>query len=318
MAVETVKIYSWDQNTDALTGVLVQVFDATGTTFVAQNTTSLVGSDAIAEFSLDGDDPPIEYTIRLSKPGVTFDGTLGDQYKTPQLIEIYTPPASAPTGKNDFDVSGKIFDRPVSLNPRLCRCSGHFKDGSGRPLPNLDIFFINQFRPAIVAGDAVLGERLSTRTDEDGYLELDLYRTGIYEVYIQSVQAATSDDGGAFTREVHVPNNSSANLIPLLFPVVGQVVWTPDTVDIAVGDSLEVVPVITGTDVRTLTGTALEDVDYEITDETIATVFVDADKVTITGVLAGSTDLTVTRKDQTIVTIPESDIVGSPLAITVT
>ena len=163
MASETVKIYAWDQNSDPLDGVLVRVFDATGTTFIAQNTTALVGADAIAEFTLDGDDPPIQYTIRLSKTGVGFDGALGDQYKTPQLIDIYSPPANSPTGTNDFDVKGETFERPAATDPRLCRCSGFFKDGAGRPLPNLDLFFINQFRPAIVDGNAVLGERSTSR-----------------------------------------------------------------------------------------------------------------------------------------------------------
>lgn len=318
MASETVKIYAWDQNSDPLDGVLVRVFDATGTTFIAQNTTALVGAEAIAEFTLDGDDPPIQYTIRLSKTGVGFDGALGDQYKTPQLIDIYSPPANSPTGTNDFDVKGETFERPAATDPRLCRCSGFFKDGAGRPLPNLDLFFINQFRPAIVDGDAVLGERLDARTDADGYLELDLYRGGIYEVYVQSVQAATADDGGAFTRELHVPDQTSYNLICLLFPVVGEVSWTPTTVSLAVGESLDLVPLVKGTDQRELSGTGHEDVDYEIADESVATISVETDKIVVTGQSAGTTELTVTRKDQTVVVIPDSQIAGSPLTITVT
>ena len=318
MAIETVKIYAWDQNSNPLEGVLVRVFDATGTTFIAQNTTTLVGGDAIAEVSLDGDDPAIQYTIRLSKTGVAFDGALGDQYKTPQLIDIYSPPANAPTGKNDFDVKGETFERPVATDPRLCRCSGFFKDAAGRPLANLDMSFINQFRPAIVDGNAVLGERLQGRTDADGYFETDLYRGGIYEVYIQSVQAATADDGGAFTRELHVPDEASHNLIHLLFPVVGEITWTPATVSLAVDATLELVPLVKGTDLRELTGTALQDVEYEVEDPDIATIAVSSDKIVVTGKAAGTTNLVVTRKDQTIVTIPDAVITGSPLAITVT
>jgi hypothetical protein len=317
MALETVKIYAWDQNGDALEGVLVRVFDETGTTFIGQNTTALVGSDAIAEFALDGDDPPISYTIRLSKTGVAFDGALGDEYKTPQLIAIYSPPANSPTGKNDFDVKGETFERPVATDPRLCRCSGFFKDASGRPLPNLDLFFINQFRPAVVDGNAVMGERLDARTDEDGYLELDLYRGGIYEVYVQSIQAATVD-GEVFTREVHVPDQASANLIILLFPVVGEVVWTPAVVSLAAGDTLDLVPLVKGTDGRELTGTAIEDAVYEVEDPTIATIQVGADTIIVTGVLPGTTNLVVSRKDQTVVIVPDPGITGSPLAITVT
>jgi hypothetical protein len=318
MAAETVKFFVIDQNSDPILGVLVRIFDITGTTFITQDTTVDVGGDAVAEVTLDGDDPPIQYTIRVSKTGVAFDGSLGDISKSPQSIDVWTPPANSPTGKNDFDLKGETFTRPVATDPRLCRCSGFFKDGAGRPLANLDLYFVNQFRPAIVDDNAVLGEKLQGRTDADGYFETDLYRGGIYEVYIQSVQAATADDGGAFTRELHVPDQSSANLVTLLFPIVGEVEWTPASVSVAVDATLDLVPLVKGTDGRELTGTALEDVEYEVADTDIATISVEADKIVVTGKSAGSTELTVTRKDQTIVVIPDPGITGSPLAITVT
>ena len=127
MANETVRIFVEDQQTPTpspIENVLVRVFDSTGTTFLTENYSDVSG---IADFTLDGDDPPNEYQIRLSKNGVAFSGSLGDDSKSPQLIQVYSPPSSAPNGKNDFTVKGETFTRPVATDPRLCRASGFFK-----------------------------------------------------------------------------------------------------------------------------------------------------------------------------------------------
>jgi len=318
MAAETVKFYVTDQSANPILGVLVRVFDSTGTTFITQDYTVDVGGDAVAEVTLDGDDPPIDYTIRMSKTGVAFDGSLGDDSKSPQLVSIYSPPAAAPTGKNDFDIQGETFERPTATDPYLCRCSGFFRDASGRPLPNLDIFLINKFMPAIVEGDAVLGERLDLRTDEDGYLEVDLYRNGEYDAFVQSIQASDCSNATVFLREIVVPDRSSVSIIDLLLPVVSEITWDPAVPSVAAGDTLDLVPVVKASDFRELTGTASEDVLYEVEDEDIATISVEAERIVVTGVAPGSTNIVVTRRDQTIVKIPDPGITGSPLAITVT
>lgn len=320
MASETVQVYAWDQNAAAIEGVLVRVFDAAGTAFIAQNTTSLVGSDAIAEFTLEGDDPPIEYTLRMSKTGVGFDVALGDQYATPQFIEVWSPAANSPTGTNAFDVKGETFTLPVATDARLCRASGFFKDAAGRSLPWLDITLINDFKPAIVDGYGVLGSKIQLRTDADGYVEVDLYRGGEYRAMIQSIQAAEVDTTGAivFDRELVIPDQASVSLVDLFFPVVGEITWDPSTVSLAVGEGLELLTAVVGTDYRALEGTAHEDVLYEIADTDIATVSIREDMLVITAVAAGTTELTATRRDQTIVSIPAAGITGSPLSITVT
>lgn len=320
MAVETVKFYLTDQNTDPILGVLVRVFDATGATLITQDTTVDVAGDAVAEVSIDGDDPPIQYTIRMSKTGVAFDGSLGDDSKSPQLIEVYSPPAAAPTGKNDFDIRGETFTMPVATDPRLCRASGFFKDAAGRPLAGLDMSLMNQFKPAIVDGYGVLGSKIELRTDQDGYAQVDLYRNGEYRAMVQSLQAAEADPTGAivFDREIVVPDRSSISLVDLLFPVVKEITWVPASVVLAAGATFELVPTVVASDYRVLVGTACEDVLYEIADSDIAIVSVEEDKLVITGVAPGTTELVATRRDQSIVFIPYAGITGSPLSITVT
>jgi len=309
MASETVQIFVEDEQTptaDPIDQVLVRVFDAAGVVFISQDYTDVNG---IADFTLDGDDPPNEYQIRLSKVGVAFDGSLGDDSKSPQLIEVWTPAASSPSGTNDFTVKGETFSRPVATDPRLCRASGFFKRADGSPYPNLDVIFTPRFKPAVVDGDSVMWGDIHARTDEDGYLEIDLYRGGEYSVEVETLEDCQ--------REVVVPDASSENLVELLFPVVEQVTFVPTSVSISVGETVEVTPTVVGSDQRVLDGAAGEDVEYEAADSDVASVSVGSDTISITGLAAGSTQLDVSRRDESIVVIPDAGITYTPLSITV-
>jgi len=317
MAVETVRVYSVDQSSNALPGVLVRVFDATGTTFITQGYTALVGADAYVEFSLDGNDPPVNYTIRMAKTGVAFDGSLGDDSKTPQLIAIYSPPVAPGNG---FTVQGETFPLQPATDPRLCRASGYFRDAAGGPLHGLYLTLINQFKPAIVDGRGILGGKIELKTDEDGFVSVDLFRSGIYRAMVESIQAAEASPEGAiaFSRDIRVPDQAYANLVDLLFPVVSEITWDPATLTVATGETLDVVPTIKCSDGRTLIGAAVEDVLYTTEDLSVANVAAEEGKIVILGVGPGTTHLVAARKDQTIITVPVTSIVGSPVDIVVT
>jgi len=325
VAPETVKFYITDQSAAPIVGVLVRAYTLAGV-FVTQQYSSMVGPDAVAEITLNGDTPAIGYTIRFSKDGVAFDGSLGDDSKSPQSVTIFSPASGSPTGTNDFDVQGETFVRPVATNPRLCRASGYFKDLSGRPLAGLDIKFINDFMPAIVEGNAVLGEALAGRTDKDGYMQLDMYRFGRYWAWVDSVNTvkdspvgSMSTDAIGFNRLICVPDASSINLIDLLFPIVKSVTFSPPgAVAVAVDAFVELTVVVKATDDRTLEGYADQDVLYAIADPTIASLRFEDGKLHVVGVAPGVTTLTAVRKDQTVVSIPNTPISGQPLTITVT
>ena len=309
MANETVRVFVVDEKTptpDPIENILVRVFNAAGDSFISQDYTDVLG---IADFTLNGGDPPNEYQIRLSKTGVAFDGSLGDDSKSPQLIKVWTPASSAPSGTNDFTVQGQTFIRPVASDSRLCRASGFFRRADGLPYPNLDVIFTPRFKPAIVDGDSVMWGSINMRTDEDGYLEIDLFRYGEYSVLLESLEDCP--------RLAVIPNSSSENIVELLFPVVAQVVFLPASLLLTVGEEKESVPTVIGSDQQVLEGTAPADVKYTIGDESVATVSVKNDKLVITGVASGGTLIDVERLDETIVLIPDAGIVYAPLIITV-
>jgi len=313
---ETVKIYVTDENGDPITGVLVRAYDAAGATLITQQVTSLVGGEAVAELTLDGDNPAISYTIRMSKNGVAFDGSLGDSSKSPQLITVQSPPVQA----NAFLVVGETFSRPVATDPRLCRCSGFFLDISGRPLPNLQLTLVNEFSPSVVDGRAVMSSELRFSTDKEGYVELDLYRNGIYVAWVPGVEAREDTEGTtaiAFPRRVIVPDQNSANLPDLLFPVVQAVDFGVASISVAPLEQATLTPEVTASDGRVLIGAALEDVIYSVDDLSIAGISTSATKVYIVGVTSGTTQLRAVRKDLSVVKIPAQPIAGQPVTITV-
>jgi len=320
----TIRFFIKDQNLNPIVGVLARVHTSLGV-FVTQDYSAMSGPDAIASVTVDGDAPPISYTVRFSKNGVAFDGNLGAISKSPQQFDAWVPAASSPTGTNDFDIKGETFVRPVATNPRLCRASGFFKDLSGRPLAGLDIKFINDFMPAIVEGNAVLGEALAGRTDKDGYMQLDMYRFGKYYAWVDSVNTVKDSPRGTmgtdsigFNRLICVPDQSSISLIDLLFPIVNTVVFSPGSISVAVDAFANLGVVVTATDNRTLTGFAPQDVLYTIADPTIAAIRYTDTNLQIVGLAPGVTTLTAVRRDQTVVRIPNTPISGQPITVTVT
>jgi len=317
MAVETVRIYTIDENDDPLEGVLVRFYDSVDA-FVTQQYSSLVGADAYAEVGLDGADPtPIDYTIRLSKTGVAFDGALGDDSKTPQAISVYSPPGAVPPTSNGFTVRGQTFTRPVATDPRLCRCSGFFRDGMGRPLANLDVHLISlcqnvdqsPMSPLIVDGDAVLqGGAIVMRTDSNGYIQFDLYRTGAYGVLLQGFETDL--------RRILVPDASSVNVVELLFPVVTSITFDPDPLTMSVDDVVDVDVTVLSTDGQEL-DIADGDVLFTSSDTSVATIQIVDSKLRVVGVGAGVAEITAARADTSIVTLPEEPTTYAPLSVTV-
>ena len=317
MAAETVRIYAVDENSDPLEGVLVRFFDDTDT-FVTQQYTALVAGEAYAEVTVDGDDPPNTYTVRLSKTGVAFDGTLGDDSKTPQSVDIYSPAASAPvTGTNNFQVQGQTFSAPAPSDPRLCRASGYFVDHSGRPLKNLDVHFIavcyneNQpdWFPMIVDGKGVLSTKIYARTDERGYLQVDLYRTGEYAALVEGLEHSR--------RTIKVPDVPQVNIVDLLFPVVSEVTFATNPITVASGSYVDVDLTILATDGQELDGLD-RDVTFASSDYGVASAQVLAGNILrVSGIGAGTTQITAIRADTSIVTIPEEPVTYTPLDVTV-
>ena len=313
---ETVILNVSDQDGNPIAGVLIRVYDVVGAEFFTQQYTDVSG---VAEIDgLAGDNPAIPYTIRMSKTGVAFDGSLGDASKTPLLITVYSPPSAVPGG-NSFEIKGETFTRPVAPDLRLCRCSGFFKDITGKPLAGLEIKFINEFGPTVVDGNAVMGEGVNLVTDKYGYGVIDLYRNGLYEAWVSGVQAVdgNSEHAIGFPRNMIIPDQGSANLVNLLFPIIIRVDILENPISLALNRVCNPTVAVWADDGRMLLGTGCEDVYYDVVDKSVAGISVTKEKISLVGLNPGATQLTAVRKDQTIVKIPATNLFVEPVILVV-
>lgn len=303
MPLETVEITVQDDQIvpSLVDDITVRVFDATGTSLITEGVTGSVIPGKV-QFTLNGEDPPEMYQLRFYLNGGSI--------RSPQYIQVYSPPSAAPApATNNFTVTASMFSLPTATNPRLCRVSGYIWGPDGRPKHGIDVAFIPCFRPLIVDNIGILGERVNAKTDKAGYIQIDLLRDGMYGVQVESQENVV--------REVMVPDRSSINIMHLLFPVVVAIDFGTASVGVPINGSVTLTPTITASDFRELEGTAPEDVQYVVDNPAIASVVVNQNTIVINGLSAGSTNLRVSRKDSSIVYIPDPGIDGAVLPITV-
>jgi hypothetical protein len=280
-------------------GVTVRVFNALGE-FVSM-AASGENVPGIVEFELLGDATPFEYQLRFYKKGASI---------TPKRIQVFSPADLAPTGTNEFTITADVFDLEPSPDPMMCRCSGFITGPTGRAKKTLTLSFLPKFNAFVVERAAALTGRFTLRTDANGYVSVDLYRFGMYEVTIEGREAVV--------RNIEIPDRSKVQLSHLLFPVVTSVVYAePLPFTLARNTSLTLTPHVQTSDFRAL-GVGEQDVLYEVEDPSIASVQVSGDHIVVRGLRAGSTKLRVTRADNSIVYVPDLGITGGEVPLVVT
>jgi len=293
MAFETVKllVLNDDPEATAIEDVVVRVFDSSGTYFQTQGTTNSQGR---VEFTLLS---PLTYQLRFFKEKVSL--------RQPVLLNVSTIP-----GENIFTIRGHVYAPPEAVHPRLCRCSGFFRNVDNSPAREHAIHVSTIFDPLLFEGNAMLTERLMKRTNEAGYVEFDLVRNGQYSVTVEGLEDQQ--------RVITVPDTASANLPDLIFAVVDRVEFTPPGPwTLAQGERLIVTPQVWTSDGRVLPGLASQDVQWTSSDPHIAAVCYAGTSLELRAMAPGTASLLCTRTDQSIVRIPNTAVQGVPLDITV-
>lgn len=291
MAIVPVDIYVKEPapGSDPIESVLVRIYSADGSTLITESTTDV---DGHAGFLLESD----PYQLRLFKFQVAFS--------QPQSLEV------SDVEPNVFDVVGTIVTPPVASDPNLCRVSGYIRQLNGSVAPGIMIYLENLQTPLLLAGSPILPESMRFRSDRTGYVEFDLIRTAVYEATL----VGQSDT----VRRITVPDTSSVALGALLFPVVSSISLSPSSPTLASGGSLVVTPTVLLSNGNSLVGSGQRDVLWSSSDEDIFTVNVGETTLELVGRAAGTAELRATRKDVTIVGVPELTISGQPVTVTVT
>lgn len=278
-------------------GVVVRVFDASGTTFFMQGTTD---SDGKVLFQLLA---PVSYQARFFRQGFSL-------YPVQNFSVLEAPVAPL---SNEFPIVGHVYKPPEAVHPRLCRCSGFFLYPNGAVAPNHDIHFIAKFDPLLFEGSAMLKERVHGRTDERGYFEVDLVRCGMYDVTVEGLEDQL--------RCITIPDYPSSNLPDLLFPVIERVELDPPgpyNIGVGAGAQIEITPTVWSSSGHKLPGTALIDVLWRVSNTNVAIVDPTPSKLILRGIGAGAAELQAVRADSSIIRIPNTPVLGDvPAAISV-
>ena len=157
-----------------------------------------------------------DYDVRLFHPGTTFGGA--------KRIRV--------VGEVDsFDLKGRRVHPMDALDPNICVVHGFFRHPNGRPYRNLDVHVIPEFTPILVQGAAVVGGPVIVRTDEQGWVRLDMFRGTVYTIEVEGY-----DHG---RKSVYIPDAPQWNLPDLLFPRITSLRFAslPSPVQLQVGET---------------------------------------------------------------------------------
>lgn len=297
MPYENVDFYVKDTTPakNPVPGVVIKVMSPNGVVVYGQQTTDAGGK---ASFLLPSENP--QYQARFFKFGTTF--------RQPQLFSVLEAPV--PPLSNIFDAEATTLTPPTSNDNRLCVAYGYFRDVTGAPQANVEIHFIAKFQPVWLEGAAVVKERVIVRTDDKGYVQLNLIRNGQYDCTVQGEEDVL--------RQIDVPDLPNVNIADLIFPVIERVTTVPPApLTMAKGSEVELELHIMASDGNDL-GTARGEVYIRSTDPNKVTFFLTPTGLRLQALEEGTASITFERADKSIVRIPDPGVLGQPIIVTVT
>lgn len=306
--------------------VTVLIYDELDS-FVAEATTDSSG-EAIVPLS-GSVDPGTTYIVRLVKDGVTFEDPL-------QTIAVIDPLVAPDT--NVFDFTGHIVVMPESIDDDMCTVYGYFTDVSLLPARRLRFEFkpMPQFietgratvrgssrllaafnsDPSIVR-NKILTRSVQAETDTSGFVYVELPREGHFEVHIHGLE-----DPIDITERIYVPDLPSADLRDLLYPIVREVTFDTDPIAVNEGEAVTVGISVIMSSTEVITNEDLIDdlLEFGVADDSIAKVVLHGgEEISVSGLNAGSTTITVTRREEQVVPSRPAapDLIVTPPVVTV-
>jgi hypothetical protein len=300
VSFESVDLFVNDTTPTAnpVAGVVVKILSQDGTQVFSQVSTDPSGH---AGFLLPAGPAGTTYQARFYKFAVGFTN--------PQYFLVMPSPL-APGQSNSFDIDATLLTPPVATDARLCVAFGFFRDVTGAPQANVEIHIIARFDPVWLEGAAVLKERVIIRTDENGYVQVNLIRNGHYDCTIQGEED--------ITRRLVVPDAANVNLPDLIFPVISQIVLTPPgPFSVRAGSQLVVDMAVFSSDGDNR-GDAVGDILLSTSNQGVLSYSFTGGKLTLVGNTPGTAQINIVRANQSIVRIPDPGVLGQPILVTVT
>lgn len=266
-----------------LEDVLVRVYSEDGSTFITEGMT-----DSDGELVLILDDMTT-FWVRLFKPQYAFDSKL-----------LITTDSTA--SSNTFDVVGRdLVEHPPSAVPYLCRASGYVVNSGGQPTQGAIFEFNATDLPKVANGQGIITSKIIVRSEEDGYVEVELVRGGAYDVIVTA-----GEDAVVRTK---VPEKQAVDITDLVWPYVAGVSFDPTgPLTIAVDDTVEVLPSVLLSSGVTTPFEMDEDEDFRfgryirlsVEDESVVRISQwkeSSDTLVLVGKAPGTTKITASLRD---------------------
>lgn len=270
-----VNVYVFDETVTKvpLAGVTVAVFNPSTMAQVAAGVTDV---DGMAALLLTGG----TYEARFFKQGFIFSNPL-----SMLVLEPATQPNGFEVGAHAVGVFG------VPIDPALCRCVGRFVNLKNQPMPNAMVRISAEMEiysksPKVAYGNMVGSSAMEFRTDSNGFVVIDLLRTGKFWLTF----AGEEDISWNFV----VPDRASVNLIDLIHPQLMSMAYEAvgNAVSLAVGGVVEVPITVEFSDYQDHSDSLNNLVTITNNDPAIADITLSGPKLVITGVSVGSTTVT--------------------------
>jgi len=277
-------------------GAVVGAFDPTTFQQVGMGSTD---ADGRASLLLPGG----TYELRFFKAGFLF--------AMPQTAVVNEP--ELPEAPNGFTVAATpvgVFGVP--LDPRVCRCIGRFINFRNQPVANAMVRISAESElllraPKVVDSAMVSSSAVELRTDANGFVSVDLLRTGKYWI------TYSGEEDELWT--IVVPDRSTANLIELIHPEPTALTFgLPSPVAVTIGQFVEVPVEVAFSDFQTHSADLGNLIQFDASDSLLADVsFRTSDGVlVILGKATGTFEITASiRPDLYPLRLPTYNI-GTP------
>lgn len=217
------------------------------------------------------------------------------------------------TTENVFDITLSVDVTSAPTDAHVCRCTGYFVDSFNRPLANMSVQFRETTLPNLLyyaSSDitrALLPMGLTIRTDAYGKATVDLLRGQTYSVLITGYEN--------IVRDVQIPDTATAPLPDVLFPVIAGVLYKDGVTSLGVSPAVSIATgatlALTVTTVfrSGVTEVGFYDVSPTSSDNTVLTILLTNDVLTLQAIAPGSATVEVIRSESS----PEEGTRCSPV-----
>lgn len=120
---------------------------------------------------------------------------------------------------NSSTIIGTQLTASAASDPDMCRVTGYFKDIHGNALKGREIVVRHLYIPAAIGADTlVLQESNTVRSNSDGQVQFDLYQGATVRIEIKNRLQEV-------VLEVEVPEQTSIDLVGLVYPYLTEIVF---------------------------------------------------------------------------------------------